>query len=124
MVKSKRDLRRNTVSKAETKTCPLCATLNYYENRQCLTCGWSGAFGNDPVVTDYHWQRLTERYEEVRLEHLVFSGAREIGELGVARKLTLRQRIRAVWVAVCVALQSRRTKKSPVSLPNSAVPPM
>jgi hypothetical protein len=90
---------RQIVSKEETKICPLCATLNYRRNMECFACGWRGAFGSDKATTDFQWQRLTERYEEVRLEHLTAHRGAVIGDFGVARTASL-------WRRFCTACAS------------------
>ena len=114
---------RRTVSKAETKNCPLCNTLNFHRNVECLACGWRGAFDRDAAVIDFHWQRLTERYEEVRLENLLPKKTRRIGEFGIARKPSLMQQIREVWAQSCRALQARRPARPIAPGPNSVLPP-
>ncbi len=114
---------QRTVTKAETKTCPLCAALNYKQNTQCRVCGWRGGFENDAAVTDYHWQRLTERYEEVRLEHLVADRAPGIGEFGLSHKTTLWQRVLAAYAAGCQTLRARWQADRVPPRPNTVLPP-
>ena len=100
---------RRTVSKAEVKNCPLCGTLNFYRNAECLACGWRGAFEQNVAAIDFHWQRLIERYEEVRLEHVLPRRMREIGDFGITRKTSLSQRLRAAWDWMHRALPARKS---------------
>lgn len=113
---------RRTVSKAEVKTCPLCSTLNFYRNAECHACGWRGAFEQDAAAIDFHWQRLIERYEEVRLEHLLPRRMREIGDFGLTRKTSLAERLRAAWTRMHHILPARRNTPSISAAQDAASP--
>lgn len=102
---------RRAISKQETKTCPLCGTLNYEHNAECFTCGWHGGFEQDAAAKDYQWQCLVERFEEVRLEHLVARGAQVVSEFGVVRKSSRWQRWTTAWARCWQGFLVRRNAR-------------
>jgi hypothetical protein len=114
---------RSTVRKSETKTCPLCGGLNYYKNVECLACGWRGAFEINQSAIDFHWQQIVERYEEVRIEHLVPCRAREIGDFGIPRRQGRWQRLRLAFHQVLQVLNERLHADSQPSHSNPLLPP-
>lgn len=121
------DARSRAVTRQETKVCPLCGGLNYLANAECRTCGWHGAFEQDAAAVDYHWQRLTERHEEVRLEHLTPCAVRVVGELGVVRRASVWRRFaaacRSQWEAFLSRRDARCAKREAALRPRSALRP-
>ena len=102
---------RRAVTKQETKVCPLCGALNHQRNGECFSCGWHGQFEEDQAAIDYRWQRLVERHEEVRLEHLVARGSKSIGDFGVVRKTYPWQRLCAACARRWRAFLARRNAR-------------
>ena len=102
------------ITKQETKACPLCGALNHQRNRECFTCSWQGAFEQDSAAVDYHWHRLVERHEEVRLEHLVAQGSKVLGDFGVVRKTPSWHRFRTACVRRWRTFLARRSARCAV----------
>lgn len=58
------DARRWRVS-LHLKRCPLCSTLNSVQNRECVTCCWSGRFEQDPETIESSFLELVDRCPEI-----------------------------------------------------------
>lgn len=115
--------KRRLVTKAQTKVCPLCGALNFHTNTACLACSWHGGFERDAPAIDYQWQRLAERFEEVRLEHVTPGRTREIGHFGVARKASPWRRLHEAIAAAVQRFRDARPARPEPSGRSSAPPP-
>lgn len=61
---------RKRISRADVKVCGLCDSLNLRTNPQCFTCGWAGAFEDDPVSINAAWRGLEAEYGPLQREHV------------------------------------------------------
>ncbi|MEO7717677.1 MAG: hypothetical protein ABIY70_15875 [Capsulimonas sp.] len=71
------------VTEKDVKLCCLCGALNHMKNSDCFTCGWRGAFDNDPAMIHLAWERLYDQFERVEPQHIGMNRHAPLGDFGV-----------------------------------------